>query len=313
MISFNQILLWRLVVLCAAYLFAATPTAYAKSVAKKQEPLPIETMRAAIYTKEFADRFALPPPEPGTEPLDGIQALEFGMHLVRGGNMGYGCDLVLYFDNTLPIAWPEASRASVIAIPSQDTLLISSKMPQERYMKISETDRKHMGARAMEYVLLARLVTSDFESQKRGGSLDAEWHEYDRERFPGVAYAKLSIGCSMTAGMLESFLKYGKGIQLWMKRAGAKDYKKYMGVNPDDFIKVALPLNFIERVLPWVKVGQDYNRIEREDRWRLNRERVAREAAKRLEANDRELRDPEQAKQLLEVMKRMDESAQGRR
>ncbi len=45
----------------------------------KPSPLPIERMRATAYTKEFAKRFALPDPEPGTEPSGGVQTMEFAV------------------------------------------------------------------------------------------------------------------------------------------------------------------------------------------------------------------------------------------
>ena len=74
-------------------------------------PLAIDHMRAAVYTKEFAKRFALPNPEPGTEPSGGMQAMEFAVEPGPKHSFGYNCKLKLYLDSKLPIAYPEEGVA----------------------------------------------------------------------------------------------------------------------------------------------------------------------------------------------------------
>lgn len=56
--------------LCVLLLFA---NPIGTRASDQPPPLPIEEMRAVVYTKAFAKRFALPEPEPE----GGVQAMEF--------------------------------------------------------------------------------------------------------------------------------------------------------------------------------------------------------------------------------------------
>ncbi|MBK6553531.1 MAG: hypothetical protein IPP18_16255 [Rhodocyclaceae bacterium] len=284
-------------------------------------PLPIDQMRAAIYTKEFARRFALPDPAPGTEPMDGVQAIEYGMWLAKGKGLiddigelrTYDCELSIYFDNSLPIAWPEDARAGTSRIPATLPPLLFT-WTRERFLKLSEQDRRDMDERSLRYGRLARLSTSDFDDQKRGGSLDVTWHEYDRKAFVGLAYAKLSIGCSMTGRLLDRFLKHGSSIELWLKKAGAKDYRRALAIDPNDFIRLRVPLPFVERILPWVQAGEQFNAQSITEYDGINRDQRAHRATKQIDDElARQRRAPGETTKLLDVMKRMDEAAQGRR
>lgn len=248
--------------LCAAWL--CLPAISIAAEANLPDPLPIETMRAAVYTKAFAKRFVLPDPEPGTEPTGAIQGMEFSMEEIPASGVYarplYACDLILYLDNTLPIAWPEEGRAGAKRIMARHPQLFSH-MSRERFLAMSVEDRRHSGERISRYGRLVRLSTPDYQRLKQGGSLDVDIKEYDREFFPGIAYLKLYIGCTMTGTQLERFLRYGKGVELWFKKPEGKDYRQYPVTDATDFFRVPLPLFFLERVLPWIKAGQDYNKI----------------------------------------------------
>lgn len=289
-----------IVCLCAAWL--CLPAMSIAAETKLSDPLPIETMRAAVYTKAFAKRFALPDPEPGTEPMGAIQGMEFQIipHRIMAG---YSCYLTMYLDNTLPIAWPEDARASVSGIPTQETQLLHS-MSRERFLKLSVEDRKYSFERGSRYGRLVRLSTPDYQRLKQGGSLDVDIKEYDKTFFPGLAYIKLDIGCTMTGTQLERFLQYGKGVELWFKKPEGKDYRQYAVTDATDFLRVPLPISFLERVLPWIKAGQDYNKIVDMEEIQRNRPQRMKEAEQQMKEWDKELEDPEVRRQLGEILKR---------
>lgn len=284
-------------------------------------PLPIDQMRAAIYTKEFAKRFALPDPASGTEPLDGIQAIEYGMREVSGKDVDdigerktYACELAIYFDSTLPIAWPEEARASVSVIPSIRPPLLFN-WTRERFLKLSVQDRARISDRWQRYLNLAALVVTDADHEKTGSQISVSWREYDREAFSGLAYAKLSIGCSMTGRVVESAIRQLGRVSLWLKHAKASGYLNTEATaRPDEVIKTRLPQGFIERILPWVQAGERFNAQSITEHDRINREQRARRAAKQIDDDlARRQSHPAETQQLLDVMKRMDEAAQGRR
>jgi len=281
-------------------LWLLLPAFSSAAEAKLTDPLPIETMKVAVYTKAFAKRFVLPDPEPGTEPSGAIQGMEFRVrhHRIMAG---YSCELILYLDNTLPIAWPEDARASVSGIPTQDTLLMSN-VPRERFLAMSVEDRRYSGERSSRYGRLVRLSTPDYQRLKQGGSLDVTIREYDKSFFPGLAYLKLDIGCTMTGTQLERFLQYGKGVELWFRRPEGKDYRQYPVIDATDFLRVPLPLPFLAHVLPWIKAGQDYNMVEAEARWKRERPERMKEAEQQMKEWDRELADPKVRRQVGDIL-----------
>ena len=73
--------------------------------------LPLNEMRVAVYTKAFAERFGLPDPVPGTEPSDGLEAIEFAIEKGPSWCPHYFCNLYLYVDNSLPVKYPEEGVA----------------------------------------------------------------------------------------------------------------------------------------------------------------------------------------------------------
>ena len=285
--------------LCAAWLWLPAMSGAAET--KLSDPLPIETMKAAVYTKAFAKRFALPDPEPGTEPTGAIQGLEFQIrpHRIMAG---YSCDLILYLDNMLPISWPEEARASVSGIPTKETQLLHN-MSRERFLKLSEDDRRYSGERSSRYRRLAWLAAPDTEALKGGGLSDTTYSEYDREFYPGLAYIKLDIGCSYTAQAIDNALQRYSTIVVWLKRAGGKDYRKAFVKGSEDFLQLSLPRNFIERVLPWIKAGADYNKIVDMEEIRRNRPQRMKESEQQMKEWDKELEDPEVRRQLGDILK----------
>lgn len=241
--------------------------------AKDPAPLPIEQMRAAVYTKEFAKRFALPDPEPGTEPERGMQAMEFAVEpgpWWLGETASYYCKLYLYLDNKLPIAYPEEAVRGTINIPSQKTKLMT--IERERWLSLSEKDRLHFGERSSRYTRKSMLTTTDFVWNKVGGGVGMFYDEYHRDLFPGLAYLKISMGCPNF-----SWMDKIETIQIWIQREGTKDYRHQDREDPEDFLKFTLPKAFYGKIHLWIKRTAEYNALLIN---RANRERVQNQANK---------------------------------
>lgn len=227
-------------------------------------PLPIEQMRAAVYTKEFAKRFALPEPEPGTEPEGGIQAMEFAVEPSSNAPYYY-CKLYLYIDNKLSIAYPEG-ETGVAHLPGRHTQLMTFDA-QTRWLALSENDRRHFSKRGLKYANLTWLATPDYIWQKQGASASMFYEEYHRDLFPGLAYLKIDMACPAY-----SWVDKSNSAQIWLKREGAKDYGKQLKVDSEDFLKFAIPQSFYRRIIGWTKEAARFNRevIDQKSKSRSN-------------------------------------------
>ncbi len=262
---------------------AITSSAHAKE-AEKPAPLPIERMRAVAYTKEFAKRFALPDPEPGTEPEGGLQAMEFAVEPGKFGNPRYYCKLSLYLNSQLAIAYPEEGM-------SGSTLMFNShlhffaRLPEgnKRWSQWSVEDRKHFNERQTLYTNHVWLATPDYpgyfdeRSKKPFAATSMFYDEYHRDLFPGLAYLKIDMGCPAY-----SWLDKVEAIQIWIKWEGAKDYSRELRKDPADFLKFSLPMSFYKKIISPIKVASGYNsKILNED-IRQNREKRMHESDKYL-------------------------------
>ncbi len=236
--------------------FSAAPAAGAdKPVAPA--PLPIEQMHAVAYTKDFAKRFALPEPEPGTEPSGGIQAMEFAVEPgPKHGRGLYYCKLKLYLDNTLPIAYPEEGIAGAEHMLRQSSHFFMWPNPEnKRWLALSEKDRLHFNGRNGRYNRLAWLATADYAWEKSGAQHGMFYEKYHRDLFPGLAYVKIDMTCPVY-----SWMDKVETAQIWLKREGTKDYRQHRLTGPEDFLRFMLPPKFYEQIVRWRKQVDIYNR-----------------------------------------------------
>lgn len=237
----------------AVLLAFVTPILHAKEPAT---PLPIEQMRASAYTKDFAKRFGLPDPEPGTEPSGGIQAMEFAVESGPKHSFGYNCKLKLYLDNSLPIAYPEEGVAGAQRILIQPSHFFMWPNPEnKRWLSLSEKDRLHFNERNGRYNRMTWLATPDYVWQKHGAAHGMFYEEYHRDIFPGLAYLKIDMTCPVY-----SWMDKVKTVQVWLKREGAKDYRKQLRTVSEDFLKFTIPLQLYRQIVGWRKMADDYNR-----------------------------------------------------
>ncbi len=244
--------------------FSAAPAAGAdKPVAPA--PLPIEQMRAVAYTGDFAKRFALPDPEPGTEPSGGIQAMEFAVEPgPKHGRGLYYCKLKLYLDNALLIAYPEEGIAGAEHMLRQSSHFFMWPNPEnKRWLALSEKDRLHFNGRNGRYNRMTMLASPGYDypeflptpPKTPYGGIDMVYEEYHRDLFPGVAYLKIDMGCPVF-----SWMNGIKTAEVWLKREGAKDYRKQIRMEPQDFLKFTIPPKMYQQILGLRKEVAAYNR-----------------------------------------------------
>lgn len=238
-----------------AIIFFPTPLAAATP---KVQPLPIDQMRATVYTKAFAKRFTLPDPEPGSEPEGGMQAMEFAVESSNNAPYYY-CKLYLYLDNKLPVAYPEGDTG-VAHLPSRRTRLMTFDA-KTRWLGLSEKDRIHFNERQGRYNAMTWLATPDYpgyfeeKPKKPYAAVGMFYDEYHRDLFPGLAYLKIDMGCPAY-----SWVDKVDVIQIWLKREGGKDYRKQLQKDPADFLKFTLPSSFYRQIAQWTKQIAAYNR-----------------------------------------------------
>lgn len=234
--------------------------------AKQPAPLPIDEMRATTYTKAFAKRFGLPDPQPDTEPEGGVQAMEFGVEDAKEKYphkrfATYQCILKLYVDSGLPIAYPEegvAGTQRLLIRPSH--FFLWPNPDNKRWLSVSEKDRQHFGERAGRYTNHVWLATPDYPGyfeerpKKPYAAVGMFYDEYHRDLFPGLAYLKIDMACPAY-----SWVDKVDVVQVWLKREGAKDYRKQLRKDPQDFLKFTLPVAFYKQISRWTKQAAAYN------------------------------------------------------
>lgn len=253
-------------VLIATVFFLLSISAQA-SEAPKNTALPIDQMRATVYTKAFAKRFALPDPELGTEPEGGIQAMEFAVEDAKARYphkrfATYQCVLKLYIDSSLPVAYPEEGIAGSHHLLIQPSHFFMWPNPDnKRWLSFSEKDRLHFNERNSRYNRTAFLATPDYRwkpggdiSTREGFAAGMFYEEYHRDLFPGLAYLKIDTTCPSYSSMEKLEV-----IQVWLKREGGRDYRKQLREEPEDFLKFTIPQPFYRKILPWFTETARYN------------------------------------------------------
>lgn len=207
-------------------------------------PIPIEQMRAFGYTKEFAKRFALPEPEPGWEPGEGLLAVEFRVERIPGPRAIYGCDFKLYLDSKLDIAFPEPglSGSSELYTSRTHSFIERGKgMPD-----IQEADRRARFERQNAFAQIAAFATTDYVTGRRGGLISSSITEFVRELFPGVSYVR-AHDCTLALSLSRRETNFA----VWVKKSSGKDYTRTTVRDPNDFYQLPLPSALIAKVRPW--------------------------------------------------------------
>ena len=222
-------------------------------------PIPVEQMHAFGYTKEFAKRFALPEPEPGWEPGEGLLAVEFRVRPIPDSKGLHNCDFKLYVDSRLDIAFPEPGLSGSSDLYTSRTHSFIARGKNEP--DIPEADRRARGERQRAFGQLAAIATSDYVMGKRGALTSSPLREFVRDLFPGVNYVQASE-CMFAywLSLRESDFK------VWVKKSNGKDYTRTAERDPNDFYQFPLPAALISKVRPWAEwVNQSDHFIHEKD------------------------------------------------
>jgi hypothetical protein len=223
-------------------------------------------MRAFGYTKEFAQRFALPEPEPGWEPGEGLLAVEFSVRPIPGGAGLYNCDFKLYIDSSLDIAFPEPglSGSSRLYTDLTHPFIARGKGVPD----ISPEDARAHFARQSAFLQLSAFATDDYEGGKRGAFMSSGPLEFVRELFPGVHYMD-SRNCAFARWLS----RRETGVKVWVKKSSGKDYRRDLAQDPNDFYQFRLAPALIAKARPWAEWVSQNNHFVDEKDGREQRER----------------------------------------
>jgi hypothetical protein len=242
-------------VLLLLILLLVTPESSSAQAATLQQ-LSLEKAKVVAYSKAFAKRFALPDPSPELELANGVQAIEFSMEMGPKTAPYHLCKLKAYLDSSLPIAYPtdgtSGSRASVEL--SEHFLFDSNYLDNKRWLALSVEDRLHF-SRQNSFRNRAALASPDVKLPTKGYWAGIVFDAFHRNLFPGISYIKFHSECG--------FLADGETreiIQLWVERAGGKDYNYVVYPDPSDFLKFDLPPAFYKAAIKWAKPADEYNR-----------------------------------------------------
>ena len=247
---------------------SSMPTAIAQGTPlPPTPPIPVEQMHAFGYTKEFAKRFALPEPEPGWEPGDGLLAVEFSVRPIPGPwRPLYTCAFKLYIDSKFDIAFPEPGLSGLNELYTSRTHPFIARRKNEP--DIPEADRRAHGERQRAFGQLAAVATSDYVMDKSGALTSSPLLEFVRELFPGVHYVQAS-DC-MFAFWLS---RRESDLNVWVKKSTGKDYTRTAMRDPNDFYQFPLPHALIAKARPWAEWVSQNNHFIHEEEAREQRER----------------------------------------
>ena len=209
-----------------------------------KERLPIQEMRATAYTKAFAKRFGLPPPTPGTEPDNGLEALEVRVQRLREWTNIYSMTLALYLDSRLPIKLPENGPAGTQAMVLSSYHFFDTPFSNEQFLKWPIEDRRYIGKLNGGYNV-AYLATMDYESPNKRGALDSiQYEEYHAELLPGLTYIRLKFFEPLLLG------KPYTDVGVFLQRATKGDHEQ-LSFDPGDFLKFRLPDHILTKMKEW--------------------------------------------------------------
>ena len=230
-----------------------------------KERLPIQEMRVTAYTAAFAKRFGLEPPAPGTEPDNGLEALELRVQRMREWTNLYSMNLYLYLDSRLPIKLPEAGAAG-------NRLMAGSRYHffgggkdnlREQGKKWSAEDRRYSSNRGGGYRMKAFLATMDWAPNK--GAFDSiEYEEFHTELLPGLTYIRLQFHSALLLD--KSYTDVG----IFLQRSTGTDYRHQLNINPGnidtgEFLKFRLPDHILAKMKEWQEIMRPVNDVARKE------------------------------------------------
>jgi hypothetical protein len=208
-----------------------------------KEMLPIQEMRATAYTKAFAQRFGLEPPAPGTEPTNGLEALELRVERLREWTKLYSFTLYLYLDSRLPIKLPESGGAGNMRMLLTGAHFFAR--PKAQWMKWPEKDRIYLNTLNGGYNMKAFLATMDYVPNKKGAIDSIEYDEFYTELLPGLTYVRLIFSRPLILN------KSYKDVGVFLQRSTETEYRERIYIEPGDFLKFRIPDHVYAALKKW--------------------------------------------------------------
>ncbi len=222
-------------------------------------PIPIEQMRAFGYTKAFAERFALPPPEPGWEPGDGLLAVEFMVDPRQDADGRFVCAFKLYVDGQFAIAFPEPGPSGAVDLYTARThAFVGSRKDGA---DLAAEDRRAQTQRLRPFGQLGAIATRDYEVGKSYTRTWASVTEFVRELFPGVNYVRVVAPCLFAFWPAPS----DGGLNVWVKKSTGKDPSRDALLSPSEFHQFPLPPALMAKARPWAEWVNAWSRRTLED------------------------------------------------
>lgn len=212
--------------------------------AQSEPPLALDEAKAVTYTRAFAERFGLAKLEPEKELREALQAVSFSVEKLPDDRLFYyRCLLKVYLNSSVAVEYPVSeSSASHESLSEREHFIFDGNVGNRRWLSLSEADRRHFAG-------LDNFRMVVFLSNGRNVVVEA----FQKDLFPGISYLKLDVDCTALGKSVSH------GLQLWFKRTGAKDYRRYVRLDPDDFLKFDLPQPFHERISAIANTAGDYN------------------------------------------------------
>lgn len=164
------------VFLCAPFVVADDYPTYDETFTPNGRGVYNEDLNTWAYTKEFAERFAMPQ-EWINGDIRGAQALAFREEVTPG--VETRCLLDVFIDSTIPLPWINNQAADFIVAPPSAA---SELTPQSSADRAAE--RVPIGFSEVS-------LTGPAEKQVRAVAVA----RYDKLVFPGLVYISFDVGC----------------------------------------------------------------------------------------------------------------------
>jgi len=215
-----------------------------------------EHSQALAYSKAFAERFALPEPSPDLELTGGLSAMQVRLEIDSKAYATYRCKLKFYFDNSLPIAYPtDGISSSRAVVTQQEHFIFDGNTNNRRWLALSVQDRLHFSAQD-DFGRYAGIASPDLQMPAKGYWAQMDYDAFHRELFPGVGYIRFDSDCHAFATAER------RDLQLWVKRAGGKDYRRFVTIDPNDFLKFTIPPALFDLTREWARRADAENRAK---------------------------------------------------
>ena len=226
------------------------------------------------YSKEFAEKYGYP--EKYIYPLDkGVSVMEFKL-ITEGRNSEAYLNVLLDKDlgidvPTISYVMRESRRGIRFRLPDKLKYYREPDDMKEARLKA----QKEPGGWVWEnyYSRNICLATMDYKPLgpgrwTGGGRVDASLVEYSNNYFKGYDY--FSIRLSSEEGTW--IILNQKDPSIWLKKIGGADYSMKLVRDPNEFVKIKIPVELAKKIIPILQEKEMYNFSNVIERYRRSKE-----------------------------------------